>query len=166
MSSTQIRMQLSIKVFFFLLICCVVANTCLKKNGKLTALEYQYSDSQAKCFISCFGSALQSHISHGHKSSILIRASLWHSTEARTLSGFDCTYLILRWYKINKITYFQTRQFNFRPILTDIVVDIPIFRFYFLVLFITKITTFLQNLYNILVYCTALHVIHFFPQEV
>ena len=126
MSSTQIRMQLSIKVFFFLLICCVVANTCLKKNGKLTALEYQYSDSQAKCFISCFGSALQSHISHGHKSSILIRASLWHSTEARTLSGFDCTYLILRWYKINKITYFQTRQFNFRPILTDIVVDIDI----------------------------------------
>ena len=47
MNSTQIRMHLSIKVFF-LLIYSIAAITCLK-NGKLTALVYQYSDSQVKC---------------------------------------------------------------------------------------------------------------------
>ena len=46
--STQIRMHLSIKVFF-LLIYSAVANTYLK-NGKLTALVYQYSESHVKCY--------------------------------------------------------------------------------------------------------------------
>ena len=47
--STQIRMHLSKKVFLFLLRYSVVANTCLR-IGKLTALVYQYSDSQVECY--------------------------------------------------------------------------------------------------------------------
>ena len=65
---------------------------------KLTALVYQNSDSQPKCYTWCFGSALQSLISYlqdrkkvNHdKVLVLIKSSLWLSTEARTLSGFDC----------------------------------------------------------------------------
>ena len=34
------------------------------KHAKLTALVYQYSESQVKCYTLCFGSALESHISH------------------------------------------------------------------------------------------------------
>ena len=90
---------------YVLLINSVVANTCLK-NGKLTAFVYQYSDSQVKCYTWCFGSALQSPISHiqGRKKVnpdkvlILIKSSLWQSTEARTLSGFDCiTIFAAKW---------------------------------------------------------------------
>ena len=55
--NTQIRMHFSIKVFF-LLIYSVAASTCMK-NGKLTALEYQYSDGQVRCYTWCFSSALQ-----------------------------------------------------------------------------------------------------------
>ena len=95
--STQIRMNLSMKVFS-LLIYSVTAKTCLK-NVKLTAWVYQYSDRHVKFYMWCFGSALKSPISHiqGHKTVnpdkvlVLIKSSLWQSTEARTLSGFDCT---------------------------------------------------------------------------
>ena len=98
--STQGRMYRSVSVFF-LLIYSVVAKTCVK-NGELTAFLYQYSDSQVKCYTWCFGSALHSPISHlqGHKMVnpdkvlVLIKSSLWQSTEARTLSGFDCTTLV------------------------------------------------------------------------
>ena len=52
--------------------------------------------------------------------------------------------LVLIWYKINKIIYYLD---PITPFQTDIVVDIdiPIFRYPFLVLFKTDITDFLQN---------------------
>ena len=46
--STQIRMHLSIKVFVSFDIYTVIY--AYVKSGKLTALEYQYSDNHVKCY--------------------------------------------------------------------------------------------------------------------
>ena len=64
-------------------------------------------------------------------------------------------FLVVTWYKINKVIYYLGPIIPFQ---TDIVVDIdiPIFRYSILVLFKTDIANFLQNRYDILVYWTAL----------